>query len=528
MRIVVKRDNVLQKALSTPLKNKLAAGGAHWVTVKEGPLEGRHLLIDGPRPAGGRQSRGKILAGHGIPPHVIEKITGATHAHHVEHEVSEGPKDDLSAKRKERDEKHARHAKALEYGLSDTKRRLKQFESYGEELSGFKQKLVDGIRASIKMGDAIMAGEKDPTDEELRSVTNSLDGAGPALQAMIEGAEKRKWQKYDEKIAVPDKKDPVQNGPFTEQDASRYNNMTHFPTTADKLNSEYQEQRASDRDETIKKLARYGVRDVPEDVEEALSRLHGAHEHFVREHIRAREVAPPWSVTGRANYSGRPDKAEVISRNSLDNIEKAKKNLARVIEQHGPHKRISSDESDAVQQLRDKIQEAEKRQDMMKEANKIANSKKLSEEQKVSKLISEYGFKEKSARVFLEPNRLGHAGFASFELTNNNANIKRMKDRVEDLKRKQGDSSSEHSFDGGTIADNVDDNRVRIFFDDKPGEEIRRELKSRGFKWAPSVGAWQRMRSADALRIAREIVGAEKVTKSVIQNGRLLIKRISR
>ncbi len=77
---------VLRKALSDDLKAKVANGQAHWVTVKEGPLEGRHLLIGGARPPAGTTSHGPILAGHGIPPHVIEKITGATRAEHVKHE----------------------------------------------------------------------------------------------------------------------------------------------------------------------------------------------------------------------------------------------------------------------------------------------------------------------------------------------------------------------------------------------------------------------------------------------------------
>lgn len=89
---VVKNGCLLIKSkLSTHLKTKVAAGDAHWVTVKSGPLEGRHLLIEGSRPKDGKKSTGKILAGHGIPPHVIEKITGATHAGDLEHEQSSGP-----------------------------------------------------------------------------------------------------------------------------------------------------------------------------------------------------------------------------------------------------------------------------------------------------------------------------------------------------------------------------------------------------------------------------------------------------
>lgn len=69
----------LAKALSEDLQHKVQSGSAHWVTIKDedSPLHGRHLLIDGPRPEKGEKSSGRILAGHGIPVHVVEKITGA-------------------------------------------------------------------------------------------------------------------------------------------------------------------------------------------------------------------------------------------------------------------------------------------------------------------------------------------------------------------------------------------------------------------------------------------------------------------
>ena len=39
---------------------------------------------------------------------------------------------------------------------------------------------------------------------------------------------------------------------------------------------------------------------------------------------------------------------------------------------------------------------------------------------------------------------------------------------------------------------NREDNRLQVFFDGKPDADTRAELKSNGFRWAPSVGAWQR------------------------------------
>jgi hypothetical protein len=40
--------------------------------------------------------------------------------------------------------------------------------------------------------------------------------------------------------------------------------------------------------------------------------------------------------------------------------------------------------------------------------------------------------------------------------------------------------------------------RLQLFFDGKPDENTRSILKSNGFKWAPSQGAWQRQLNSNA------------------------------
>lgn len=47
--------------------------------------------------------------------------------------------------------------------------------------------------------------------------------------------------------------------------------------------------------------------------------------------------------------------------------------------------------------------------------------------------------------------------------------------------------------------------RVRFVFDGKPDEPTRDLLKSRGFRWAPSVGAWQRQDTANGLADAKRL-----------------------
>ncbi|WP_299550721.1 hypothetical protein [uncultured Tateyamaria sp.] len=54
------------------------------------------------------------------------------------------------------------------------------------------------------------------------------------------------------------------------------------------------------------------------------------------------------------------------------------------------------------------------------------------------------------------------------------------------------ESSEREIYEGCTIAENTEANRVQFIFDGKPSEEVRAILKNHAFKWAPSQGAWQR------------------------------------
>lgn len=48
--------------------------------------------------------------------------------------------------------------------------------------------------------------------------------------------------------------------------------------------------------------------------------------------------------------------------------------------------------------------------------------------------------------------------------------------------------------------------RVQIIFPDKPSEDERRVLKSRAFRWAPSVGAWQRQLTQNGVWAAEAVM----------------------
>jgi hypothetical protein len=90
--------------------------------------------------------------------------------------------------------------------------------------------------------------------------------------------------------------------------------------------------------------------------------------------------------------------------------------------------------------------------------------------------------------------------FPSYSLSNNSANIRATQQRIDDLKNK-----SEYvgwTFEGGKAEINEAENRLQLFFDEKPSDEQRAKLKQNGFKWAPSQSAWQRQLTKNAIHSA--------------------------
>lgn len=81
--------------------------------------------------------------------------------------------------------------------------------------------------------------------------------------------------------------------------------------------------------------------------------------------------------------------------------------------------------------------------------------------------------------------------FPTYELTNSNANIKRVKQRIETLESVKASKPIEEEHDGYTYRENAEAMRVQFQFDGKPDDETRALLKRNGFRWAPSLGVWQ-------------------------------------
>ena len=97
----------------------------------------------------------------------------------------------------------------------------------------------------------------------------------------------------------------------------------------------------------------------------------------------------------------------------------------------------------------------------------------------------------------------------AWQLSNRNAEINRLKNRIALLRKVDQMEHVEIDFDGGQIITNEEVNRVQILFDEKPDEATRSKLKSNGFRWSRTEGAWQTQRTPQSLRRACYLLGID-------------------
>ena len=163
---------------------------------------------------------------------------------------------------------------------------------------------------------------------------------------------------------------------------------------------------------------------------------------------------------------------------------------------------ISSDDPQAVEKLEAKLATLEKHQEMMKAANAAIRMK---DPAKGDAKLAELGYTPEDIAKLRAPDFCGHIGYPAYELQNNNANIRRIRGRIAELKKRTESTPEGWEFDGGRVVVNTAENRLQIIFDGKPNADVRTELKGEGFRWAPSQGAWQRQLTDNAMRAARRL-----------------------
>ena len=135
---------------------------------------------------------------------------------------------------------------------------------------------------------------------------------------------------------------------------------------------------------------------------------------------------------------------------------------------------ISSDDPQAVEKLEAKLAALEKNQEMMKAANAAIRMK---DPAKGDAKLAELGYTPEDIAKLRAPDFCGRIGYPAYALQNNNANIRRIRGRIAELKKRTENTPEGWEFDGGRVVVNTAENRLQIIFDGKPDADIRTELK---------------------------------------------------
>lgn len=166
---------------------------------------------------------------------------------------------------------------------------------------------------------------------------------------------------------------------------------------------------------------------------------------------------------------------------------------------------IRMNESGTLQKLQEKLDSLLNSHEIMKSVNKIVRDKEGRKEER----IIEAGLDKAITKEVLTPNFVGAIGFAPYALSNNNACIARVRHQIEVEKKNiqsRENGNVEYMIGPVKVLENVDDNRLQLFFNGKPHTVQLNSLKSNGFKWSPKNKAWQRQLTDNARHATKRLL----------------------
>ena len=252
------------------------------------------------------------------------------------------------------------------------------------------------------------------------------------------------------------------------------------------------------------------------EIEAAFDKWAEKHIGFWLSYIeRHRQLASPM-ITGPANFPvnrqrKRNDAADRHYEAIKHHYDKGIKAIARAAFPNGdPKGPIKSGDPEALDKLREKLADLEAKQEQMKRARAdVRKALKYIEKQcpdegfnadtwqdKVKAKLVAMGYDNATSYAYSRAYCGRIVGPESFELSNNSANIRRIKNRIKGLESQQEAGTREQTFMVGVdeikIIQNTEIMRIQFIFPGKPPADQRAIMKKNGFRWAPSQNAWQR------------------------------------
>lgn len=224
---------------------------------------------------------------------------------------------------------------------------------------------------------------------------------------------------------------------------------------------------------------------------------------YYNDYYRNEASCPSVMICGPANFPTRKKERQNSRRETLHSTWKYLQGYARKIENILTCEQpIKCGDSNAIQQLEEKIANLEEEHknkmywnNYCKKNGTLKGCEGLTDSQiaKIEEFVARNPF------------------FPPFIVCNDTANIRRYKQRLEELKKvkstdtEETDATDTEGNELFKVVENTDIMRLQLIFDGKPDEEVRNILKKNGFKWSPNNGAWQRQLTDNAKYSLKQI-----------------------
>ncbi len=169
---------------------------------------------------------------------------------------------------------------------------------------------------------------------------------------------------------------------------------------------------------------------------------------------------------------------------------------------------ISADDGNAIDKLKSKLASRVEKQECYRRMNRVWRVvQKNPDSPATARALAALSDTERKIVETFEAEFPWQKGPAQdYQLKNNSAEIRRLKNRIMDLQAAEEREAAEPiRGDGFVIVENSDENRVQIIFDGKPEKDIRTILKAHSFRWAPRYGAWQRQLNHAGIHAAQQV-----------------------
>ena len=228
-------------------------------------------------------------------------------------------------------------------------------------------------------------------------------------------------------------------------------------------------------------------------VDEEFERYRAGYAQRYRRYLASSSRCVSSFIAGPSNFPvSRMNRRADIAHNRMGELVAFRERVFRAVRStlRPDLKPIMAGDADALERYTKELIQLERHQALIKAAN--AAIRKHSKREQVIALV-ELGFTDAKAAELLKPDCAGRIGFPSWVLTNNGANIRRVKARIEAVEARAGWQTREvEQAEGVTVREDVEVNRIMLLFPGKPDENARELLKRYAFKWSPRSGAWQR------------------------------------